>query len=48
MFLLRKAEKPPIQQIIDANLVPKLIKFTERDDEPNLQVRIILYLVIIK
>ncbi len=29
---------PPIQPIIDANLVPKLIQFMQNDDEPHLQL----------
>jgi hypothetical protein len=36
--ILSIEEGPPIQPVIDANLVPKLIEFMQRDDEPHLQL----------
>lgn len=32
---------PPIQPVIDSNLVPRLIEFMQNDNEPHLQVTII-------
>ena len=31
-------DDPPIQLIIDANLIPRLVEFTTKDDQPELQV----------
>lgn len=31
-------EGPPIQQVIDANVVPRLIEFIQKPEEPHLQV----------
>jgi hypothetical protein len=30
---------PPIQQVVDANVVPRFIEFMNNDDNPALQVR---------
>lgn len=35
---LLSIDGPPIQPIIDANLVPRMIEFVKREDEPQLQV----------
>ncbi len=38
-FLLKfSIENPPIQQIIDARIIPKLIEFLSKENEPKLQV----------
>jgi hypothetical protein len=36
--LLSQEKNPPIQQVIDANLVPRFIHFLSRVDFPKLQV----------
>lgn len=36
--LLSQERNPPIQPVIDANLVPKFISFLQRADFPKLQV----------
>lgn len=36
--LLSQEKSPPIQQVIDANLVPRFIYFLQRADFPKLQV----------
>jgi hypothetical protein len=36
--ILSIEDGPPIQPVIDANLVPRLINFMQRDDEPHLQL----------
>ena len=32
-------EDPPIQEVIDANVIPRLVGYTEKYEEPQLQVR---------
>jgi len=36
--ILSIEDGPPIQSVIDANLVPRLIQFMQREDEPHLQL----------
>ena len=36
--LLSIERNPPIQQVIDANVVPRFVEFLSRDDTPSLQV----------
>jgi len=36
--ILSIEEGPPIQPVIDANLIPRLIEFMQKDDEPHLQL----------
>jgi len=36
--LLSREEGPTVQPIIDANLVPRMIEFMQREDEPQLQI----------
>ncbi len=38
--LLSQEVNPPIQQVIDANLVPKFIQFLQREDIPKIQVNL--------
>ena len=33
-------DPPPIQSVINANLIPRMIEFIQIKDEPQLQVRI--------
>lgn len=33
-------DNPPIQPVIDSNLVPRLIEFMQNENEPHLQVKI--------
>jgi len=35
--IVSKDENPPIQEIIDANVIPRMVGFTERYEEPQLQ-----------
>ena len=34
-------DERPVQQIVDANLVPRMIEFLQMEDEPKLQVRLL-------
>lgn len=36
--LLSRAQNPPIQIVIDAGLVPKLIKYVQQTEYPQLQL----------
>jgi Armadillo/beta-catenin-like repeat len=36
--LLSQEKNPPIQQVIDANLVPKLLSLLQRSNFPKIQV----------
>jgi hypothetical protein len=38
--LLSQEKNPPIQQVIDSNLVPRLLGLLQRSDYPKLQVSI--------
>jgi importin subunit alpha-2 len=35
--LLSKERKPPIQEVVDANVVPHLVSFMQASDRPTLQ-----------
>jgi len=38
---ITRLEDPPIQSIIDAKLVPRMIEFMQVEDEPKLQVTVL-------
>jgi hypothetical protein len=46
--LLSIERNPPIQQVIDAHVVPKFVEFLQRDENAALQVLLVRFLVTVK